>query len=73
VYIFQALLADLSAICSLLPSEGDPNFSRCFPYNELVRVQHINLAEFLHRKGTVVLGDDLTGTEVAEQIMKMLK
>ena len=73
VYTLEGILPSLLALCRLLPSEGDPNFTREFPYDELVRPAHINLAEILHRKGTVILGDNLSGREIADAITMFIK
>lgn len=71
-YVLEGILPNLLALCRLLPSEGDPNFTREFPYTELVRLQHINLAEMMHSRGTVILGNNLTGQEIGVLIKMQL-
>lgn len=62
-----------TAICHLLPQEGDPNFVQEFPIVELVRPQHINYAMLMCSNNTVINGDLATTEEVGNKIIEILK
>lgn len=66
-------IVNLIATCTLEPGEGDPEFSRDFPFDELVRPQHINLASLLHSNNTVLDGDSLRTDQIGDKIIEILR
>lgn len=61
------------AHCSLEPGEGDVNFVRVFPYDELVRPQHINYASLLHSNNTLLDGDSMSTAQIGNKIIEILR
>lgn len=61
------------ATCTLEPGEGDPNFTREFPYDELVRPQHINHASLLHSNNTIIDGDSMSADQIGNKIIEILR
>lgn len=72
IYLLRQVM-DCLATCTLQPSEGDPNFTRMFPYDELVRPQHINYASLLHSNNTIIDGDSLNTDQIGNKIIDILR